>query len=457
MANTVEKFVSVNLNFGGNQIKNVQIEQVSSLPTTDIYAGRLVYLTTASGSIPKGLAYHDGSEWKHLSSGTDISTIQSQIDGLTTTVGAHTTSINSITSMLADNGSIGAAVKANTAFRKKNETTTYSNVSEALQDIVPADLNMVYTNKQIILTYSGTQAASINVSDFIKDRFLKNAYLCMYSQNDDTIYVVSGDGLPRKLVDVAGAVVADAAYNQISYEWGSSGIQGYFLVFVFDTGSAVTAEDVSVVDLHSLVDTYTAGNGIEITNNQIAAKLFTASGKNQSGLAVDSAGLRVLTSNAKGLRIDTDGSLKVQPADSSLELTNSGLGVKLANSGAIDIADKDGLKVNVDDTYLEISGNEITFNSTTIDKLNAINPTKFRYKTAEALVSAGTVTIDLSGSDILLSAQTFYEGEEIVSKIASDNGSSRQQITATWNTSSTSLVASNKVQLRVIYVDTITQ
>lgn len=74
----VDKEFYVNLNLEGNEIKNVKVENVTTLPTG--VAGRIVYLvddTGDAGAIKKGYYYHDGESWKRLVN-------KSEFDGINT-------------------------------------------------------------------------------------------------------------------------------------------------------------------------------------------------------------------------------------------------------------------------------------------------------------------------------------------------------------------------------------
>lgn len=105
--------------------------------------------------------------------------------------------------------------------------------------------------------------------------------------NMETIALVKKDDLTYELQvgdKIAGTIniPADQFLNSVEYS-----AEDKSLTFVFNTSEG---EQTSVVDLSSLVDTYVAGNGIELIENGFSIKLDPSS---ESYLSVSEAGIKV--------------------------------------------------------------------------------------------------------------------------------------------------------------------
>lgn len=105
--------------------------------------------------------------------------------------------------------------------------------------------------------------------------------------NMETIALVKKDDLTYELQvgdKIAGTINIPADQFLKSVEYSA---EDKSLTFVFDTSEG---EQTSVVDLSSLVDTYVAGNGIELIENGFSIKLDPSS---ESYLSVSEAGIKV--------------------------------------------------------------------------------------------------------------------------------------------------------------------
>ena len=105
--------------------------------------------------------------------------------------------------------------------------------------------------------------------------------------NMETIALVKKDDLTYELQvgdKIAGTINIPADQFLKSVEYSA---EDKSLTFVFNTSEG---EQTSVVDLSSLVDTYVAGNGIELIENGFSIKLDTSS---ESYLSVSEAGIKV--------------------------------------------------------------------------------------------------------------------------------------------------------------------
>lgn len=105
--------------------------------------------------------------------------------------------------------------------------------------------------------------------------------------NMETIALVKKDDLTYELQvgdKIAGTINIPADQFLKSVEYSA---EDKSLTFVFNTSEG---EQISVVDLSSLVDTYVAGNGIELIENGFSIKLDPSS---ESYLSVSEAGIKV--------------------------------------------------------------------------------------------------------------------------------------------------------------------
>ena len=105
--------------------------------------------------------------------------------------------------------------------------------------------------------------------------------------NMETIALVKKDDLTYELQvgdKIAGTINIPADQFLKSVEYSA---EDKSLTFVFNTSEG---EQISVVDLSSLVDTYVAGNGIELIGNGFSIKLDPSS---ESYLSVSEAGIKV--------------------------------------------------------------------------------------------------------------------------------------------------------------------
>lgn len=127
-----------------------------------------------------------------------------------------------------DEGEKTISLKLNTADKILTQTT----------DGLLANLNLTWSNTDglKLIGKGGTEIATIAAADFVKDGMLQN-------------------------VELKAASVEDPVGEATS---------GTFLVFTFNTDAS---SKVINLDVTSLIDVYTAGNGISVTGKVIAAKL----------------------------------------------------------------------------------------------------------------------------------------------------------------------------------------
>lgn len=165
---------------------------------------------------------------------TKVSTLETGVSGLTTTVGTHTTDIADIKSSIN-----GLAVKS----VKSDDKVLQADASGVLSTTIA--LNYDTENKKIQLTgIEGTVVSEFDASDFVKDGMINS-------------------------------VSYDPATQDLTIKWNTDGGK---------------TQD-TVIDMSGLVDTYTAGSGLKVENNEFAVKLDTNSNNkltvSDNGLLVD--------------------------------------------------------------------------------------------------------------------------------------------------------------------------
>ena len=135
------------------------------------------------------------------------------------------------------------------------------------------------------VAFNGNAAtiASIGTGDNIKDKHVN----LDFKYEDTKIKLVDlnnvVDGKPAVLTSIdASEFVADGILESVT--WGE-GDKANTLVFTFNTASG---KDAIPVDLSKFIDTYTAGNGIDVTNKVISAKIA----EGEKYLTVDADGIK---------------------------------------------------------------------------------------------------------------------------------------------------------------------
>jgi hypothetical protein len=116
----------------------------------------------------------------------------------------------------------------------------------------------------------------------------------------------------------------------------------HILTFEWNTESGITDTEV---DLTGLIDTYTAGNGLNLTTGVFSIK-------------IDSASSNKLTAGTNGLSLDDSGYLKLADLGNGLGTSGGKTVVKVdsASSTALTVT-ADGIKLD-DSTYVKTSGNQ---------------------------------------------------------------------------------------------------
>ena len=132
------------------------------------------------------------------------------------------------------------------------------------------------------------------------------------------------------------------AVKRVTVEAGTGALEGKWVI-VSENGTAVTPSILSVAwNLSELIDVYTGGNGIDVTNNVITIDLDANGGLEFTG-STDGAkklAIKIDSSNANGLALTSAG-LKLDLATPS----TAGVG---GTNGAMSAQDKENLdKLNI--------------------------------------------------------------------------------------------------------------
>lgn len=150
---------------------------------------------------------------------------------------------------------------------KVNGVALTPNSDKAVDVIIPAATVTGVKSGDKILSLNGTELVS--TLTFTKEKISNKEYL-----------IIKGiDGVEIGKVDTAD-FTADSFLNNVELE-------GNELVFTFNTESG---KDKVRVDISKYIDTYTAGNGIDITSNKVSAKLDSTS---ESFLTVGTGGIKL--------------------------------------------------------------------------------------------------------------------------------------------------------------------
>ena len=170
MTKDIEYFV--NLNLKGNEIKDVVVEQVDTLPTTNAVKGRIVYLKADADSYAAGFYYHDGSEagWKLIVNSDVTKTLSEKIATIEGTIGSS----GSLGADVADlkttvfgadgKGGLKASVQTNAGEITSIKNEIGANDSEGLKKRIKDN----ETNIATLTTSIGTDADSASVKGRVK-------------------------------------------------------------------------------------------------------------------------------------------------------------------------------------------------------------------------------------------------------------------------------------------------
>lgn len=168
MTKDIEYFV--NLNLKGNEIKDVVVEQVDTLPTTDAVKGRIVYLKATADSYTAGFYYHDGTGWKLIVDSTVTKTLSEKIAtiegtiGSSGTLGADVAGLKTTVYGTDGTGGLVDSVQTNAGEISNIKTEIGANDSEGLKKRIKDN----ETNIAALTTSIGTDDDSASVKGRVK-------------------------------------------------------------------------------------------------------------------------------------------------------------------------------------------------------------------------------------------------------------------------------------------------
>lgn len=197
----------------------------------------------------------------------------------------------------------------------------YASVSGAVSGEVKSNLEMDYNSQTKLLNLlwdsSPILNCSVDMSQFLIDGMLSGAHIIDY--NDGPNYSYDGGTITIDETIVDGKTVTDDESGFPSPITTPTKEEGKYLRLVFNTEPANT-KTAAWIDVTSLADIYTAGNGIDIVSNAISVYV-----KQNKGLGFDAGGLCVKV-DGTSVTFDNQGRLT---ASSSV----------LSQSGRVEISD----------------------------------------------------------------------------------------------------------------------
>lgn len=317
------KKIAVNIDLLGNEIKNFVVDALASAPTAP-KAGQMYYNTK-----DQTLYYRRGNEWSELAraykkidinAGAYTTSVDSSgvlylkvaagspVDIITDEAGNVVFDINVATQTAKGAMSIddkkkldgvasGAQVNVLDGMTVNGEAATIANKKiavangtskgtftvggktvtigglDTIADDAISGISVAYdaASKRLGLAYKGKAFSSIDASAFVKDGMLKDTVL----------------------------ITALAASQEVTFDDGTkvtvSGltVNHMYIVFLWNTDAGSNKTDA--LDVTTLIDTYTAGNGLEVSNNKFSVKVDSSSEKNGTTpiLSVSANGVKI--------------------------------------------------------------------------------------------------------------------------------------------------------------------
>ena len=265
-----------------------------------------------------------------------------------------------------DEGEKTISLKLNTADKVLTQTT----------DGLLANLNLTWSNTDglKLIGKGGAEIATVPAADFVKDGMLEN-------------------------VELKVATAEDPIEGKTS---------GTFLVFTFniDAGSKVINLDVT-----SLIDVYTAGNGISVTGKVIAAKL-------------DASTEAFLTVGADGIKLSG-----VQDAiDAAVEAEETArTGADEVLQAAIDKVEA-SVGLATDGSHVTTSGNYTSGASTVVGEIAALDAQVKTNADAIAAETSRATAEETRITDTVIGEDQLKEGKSVMDVILENEETTQQAI-----------------------------
>lgn len=364
---------------------------------------------------------------------TKFVTAVSETDGkISVSRGAVTSTDKTVTVSSASDGGINLAVNVDgTTITKDSSTGKLSVVSSALETYTGEDAINVSSGKVVSLTInSGDQILSQSESGLLANLSLQ--YTAKTSTSNAKIDLIGKDSTVISTIDASDFIKDGMLDSATLREDGDN----TYLDLTFNTDAG---KDTVSVDVTSLIDVYTAGNGITVTNNVIAAKVDSASesflsvgssGLKLSGVqtAINTAATKAKTTVSAGTNIavtsstNTDGSTNYAVSASGLATTTA-LNSEISRAKAAEDAIEAAVGLNADGTHKTTTGNYTSSATTIAEEIAALDSqvkanadaiavsvsggiTGVKVNGVNASISSNTASVTIDGGDIALTGYT---------------------------------------------------
>ena len=265
-----------------------------------------------------------------------------------------------------DEGEKTISLKLNTADKVLTQTT----------DGLLANLNLTWSNTDglKLIGKGGAEIATVPAADFVKDGMLEN-------------------------VELKVATAEDPIEEKTS---------GTFLVFTFNTDAG---SKVINLDVTSLIDVYTAGNGISVTGKVIAAKL-------------DASTEAFLTVGADGIKLSG-----VQDAiDAAVEAEETArTGADEVLQAAIDKVEA-SVGLATDGSHVTTSGNYTSGASTVVGEIAALDAQVKTNADAIAAETSRATAEETRITDTVIGEDQLEEGKSVMDVILENEETTQQAI-----------------------------
>lgn len=265
-----------------------------------------------------------------------------------------------------DEGEKTISLKLNTADKVLTQTT----------DGLLANLNLTWSNTDglKLIGKGGAEIATVPAADFVKDGMLEN-------------------------VELKVATAEDPIEGKTS---------GTFLVFTFNTDAG---SKVINLDVTSLIDVYTAGNGISVTGKVIAAKL-------------DASTEAFLTVGADGIKLSG-----VQDAiDAAVEAEETArTGADEVLQAAIDKVEA-SVGLATDGSHVTTSGNYTSGASTVVGEIAALDAQVKTNADAIAAETSRATAEETRITDTVIGEDQLEEGKSVMDVILENEETTQQAI-----------------------------
>lgn len=156
---------------------------------------------------------------------------------------------------------------------------TSGELAEAIKDFVTTDTTYSVAEGEKVLKLEGTEFSTVISLNYV-EAVAANEETGVEAQPAKIQLLGKGDVVIDEID--ATPFIRDGMLNDVAYDAETKDI-----TFYWNTSAGIAADTINIADL---IDTYTAGNGLELSDNQFAIKIDTES---ESFLTVGATGLKV--------------------------------------------------------------------------------------------------------------------------------------------------------------------